>query len=85
MPVVWNSITQQYWPAEEIREVATVLDDYGSAAPLARVAMEFRVGVPTYERPELRTWYWAGDGSPAIHRLVGSAHDHGVPVEVFAP
>ncbi len=65
--------------------MATVLGDYGSTAPLARVAMEFRVGVPTYERPEIRTWYWAGDGSPAVHRLVGNAHDHGVPVQVFAP
>lgn len=83
LPVVWNSITQQYWPEEEIRDVATVLEDHGSTAPLARVAMEFRVGFSTYERPEVRTWYWAGDGSPAIHRLVGSAHDHGVPVEVL--
>lgn len=82
LPVVFNSITAQYWPAEEIRRVADVLDAYGSGAPLARVALEFRPNTPTYEPPELTTSYWPGDGSPVVVRRIGRAHHHGIPVEL---
>jgi hypothetical protein len=83
LPVVWNSITRQYWPAEEIRGVQEVLVAYGSSAPLARVAMEFRPDVAGYEPPEVTTELWAGDGSPRVHRLLGHAHHHGLPVQLL--
>jgi hypothetical protein len=83
LPVVWNSITQQYWPGEEIRAVQEILEAYGSSAPLARVAMEFRPDVAGYEPPEITTELWAGDGTPRVHRLLGHAHHHGPPVQLL--
>ncbi|MEO7069698.1 MAG: DUF2332 domain-containing protein [Nostocoides sp.] len=40
LTVVWQSITAQYWPAEEIARVTAVIDDARSRMPLTRVAME---------------------------------------------
>jgi hypothetical protein len=85
LPLIWNSITQQYWPADEVARVQELLEQTGAQRPLARVTMEFRPDVPAYEPPEVRTVYWYGDGTPPVRRLIGSAHDHGVPVQLSAP
>ena len=42
--MVWHSITQLYWPAEESAAVESVLARYGARQPLARVSLEFASG-----------------------------------------
>lgn len=81
LTVVWHSITQMYWPADELARVADLLDDHGRSRVLADVGMEF-AAVGTQQQPEVRTRVWRGDGSAATEELLGTAHDHGVPVRV---
>ena len=80
LPVVWNSITQQYWPPDEVAAVSELLSERGARAPLARVSMEFRADSGPKEYPELRTTLWSGDDSPPREQLLGHAHHHGIPV-----
>lgn len=80
LPVVWNSITEQYWPAEETTAVADLVARFGAVAPVARISMEFRTDSGPDEYPELRTSVWMGDGSAPRERLLGHAHHHGLPV-----
>jgi hypothetical protein len=77
LTVVWQSITQQYWPAATSAAVAEVVADARSSMPLAHVTME---GVPPAQPlggysvpehgPELRL-----DGD-----LLARSHHHGPPV-----
>ena len=36
LPVVWHSITQMYWPIEEVMAVESILTDYGAQSAWAR-------------------------------------------------
>ncbi len=84
LTVVWNSITQQYWPAAEITAVRELLQDHGDGGTLGQVSMEFRVDSGSKEYPELRTRFWSGSGTPPRERLLGHAHHHGIPVYLDA-
>jgi len=81
LPVIWQSITQLYWPAEEVAAVESVLSEYGAQHLLARVSLEFGSGDESSARPELTTTVWRRRVPPRRRRL-GTAHDHGVPVRL---
>lgn len=83
LPVVWHSITQMYWPAEELSAVEAVLKSYGANHVLGEVSMEFDLDAPHDAKPELRTRLWNSDAdSSPRQRLLGTAHDHGIPVRL---
>lgn len=83
LTVVWHSVTQLYWPASELAAVEARLSAYGREQPLAEVGMEYpSQGGTSGERPDLSTRFWSGDGSSPRERLVGVAHDHGIPVRL---
>ena len=77
LTVVWQSITEQYWPATESAVVRELVADARDRMPLAHLTME---GVPPRQTgggydilthgPELRL-----DG-----RLIARSHHHGPPV-----
>jgi hypothetical protein len=81
LPVVWHSITQLYWSSAELVAVETILDRYGTKHQLAEVSMEFDLTGPRSAKPKLRTRLWDPDAAQSPrHRLLGTAHDHGIPV-----
>jgi hypothetical protein len=81
LPVVWHSITQMYWPSDELAAVERILTNYGARQPLGEVSMEFDPHGPREAKPELRTRLWNPDSGHSVReRLIGTAHDHGVPV-----
>jgi hypothetical protein len=85
LPVVWHSITQMYWPTEEVAAVESVLTSYGAQQRLAEVSMEFDLRDPQGAQPEVHTRLWnPADNRPMRERLVGIAHYHGVPVHIRA-
>lgn len=82
LTVVWHSITQLYWPASEIDAVAATLSAYGQEHRVAVVGMEYPPDGGRQEEPEVRTTLWTGTGAPPRNRLLGTAHDHGIPVRM---
>jgi len=83
LPVVWQSITQLYWPASEVARVRAELTAYGRQDPVGRVGLEYDPGGDPTALPELRIELW-GPGQPPQERLLGTAHPHGVPVRLAA-
>ena len=85
LTVVWQSITQLYWPPAEVAAVDALIAEHGSRAQVARVTMEFDPdqvrgpGEQPPSKPTVRTELWR-PGSEPRRRLLGTAHDHGVPV-----
>ena len=76
--VVWQSITRQYWPADEVVAVGEAVLDAATRMPLAWVAMEYPDdGVEAHV-----TLSGLGeDGSPSTDDVVlGQVGDHGVPM-----
>lgn len=82
LTVVWHSITQLYWPATEIGAVNACLHAYGRRHRVAEVGLEYPSDADRTAGPEVRTVLWRGDGAPPRERLLGTAHDHGVPVRL---
>lgn len=82
LTVVWHSITQLYWPASEIAAVRACLEAYGRRHRVAEVGMEYPRDVEGAAGPEVLTVLWSGDGTPPRERLLGTAHDHGIPVRL---
>jgi hypothetical protein len=81
LPVVWHSITQMYWPTEEVMAVESILTNCGAQHRLGEVSLEFDLRDPPGFKPELRTRLWNPDSGPPVReRLIGTAHDHGIPV-----
>lgn len=75
LTVIWQSITQQYWPPQEIVRVDEAVARAALSQRLARVAMEFGNGTA-----ELTTDVAAdGSGLEGPVRL-GDVGDHGEPV-----
>ena len=61
--------------------VESILTNYGAQQPLAEVSLEFDLRDPPGLKPELRTRLWNPDSDPPVReRLIGTAHDHGIPV-----
>jgi hypothetical protein len=85
LPVVWHSITQMYWPSDEVTAVEGILSCYGAQHRLGEVSLEFNPDSPRGAKPELRTRLWdPGSGRPIRERRLGTAHDHGIPVTLTA-
>jgi hypothetical protein len=85
LPVVWHSVTQMYWPTEEITAVRSMLTNYGAQQRLGEVSLEYDFHDQRAVRPELRTRLWNPDAGTSIReRLIGTAHDHGIPVTIAA-
>jgi hypothetical protein len=85
LPVVWHSITQMYWPTEEITAVKSILMNYGAQQRLGEVSLEYDFHDQRAVQPELRIRLWNPDSGPSIReRLIGTAHDHGIPVTLAA-
>lgn len=82
LTVVWHSVTQLYWPATEVAAVRATLSAYGRDRRVAEVGLEYAADSDPEGKPEVRTTFWAGDGRPPRERLLGTAHDHGIPVRV---
>ncbi|WP_375432288.1 DUF2332 domain-containing protein [uncultured Friedmanniella sp.] len=89
LTVVWQSITQLYWSAEEVTAVKTAVAEHGAEHRVARVIMEYEADhdlamddAGPAAKPSVRTELWTpGAGEPVRHRL-GTAHDHGIPVRI---
>lgn len=85
LTVVWQSITQMYWPASEIDRVDAILQTAGAQHRLAHVAMEYHRG-GTAGKPEVTTTLWRPESATPVREIVlGTAHDHGIPVRLAAP
>jgi hypothetical protein len=85
LPVVWHSVTQMYWPTEEITAVRSILTNYGARQRLGEVSLEYDFHDQRAVKPELRTRLWNPDAATSIReRLIGTAHDHGIPVTIAA-
>ena len=85
LPVIWHSVTQMYWPTEEITAVQSILTNYGAQRRLGEVSLEYDFHDQRAVKPELRTRLWNPDSGPWIReRLIGTAHDHGIPVTLAA-
>jgi hypothetical protein len=81
LPVVWHSVTQMYWPRNELSAVEKVLSHYGARHQLGEVSLEYDADGPRGAKPELRTRLWnPGSGGSLRERKLGIAHDHGIPV-----
>jgi hypothetical protein len=81
LTVVWHSMTQMYWSADELAAVETILASSGLKQCLGEVSLEFDPNGPPGAEPELHTRLWGPDaGLTARQRVVGTAHYHGVPV-----
>jgi hypothetical protein len=81
LTVVWHSITQMYWSADELATVETILASRCGQQWVGEVGLEFDLAGPQVAKPELRTRLWSpGAVSTPRQRLIGTAHHHGVPV-----
>jgi hypothetical protein len=81
LTVVWHSVTQMYWSAEELAAVETILASCGGEQWVGEVGLEFDLAGPQVAEPELRTRLRSpGAVSTPRQRLIGTAHPHGVPV-----
>ena len=74
LTVVWQSITQLYWPAAEVQAVDALVSSHGRRGRLARVAMEFPPHAGAGVMPDLRTTVWSGR-----RRRQGAHHRHRPP------
>ncbi len=80
-PVVWQSITRQYWPPSVVAGVERELVAYGNEHPLARVWMEH---VPGRWVPVLGVDVWDGHGGHDS-RIIATVHPHGTSVRPVDP
>lgn len=81
LTVVWQSITQQYWPAGESAAVAAAIEEARTRMPVAHVSME---GVPPAQGPG---GYSVAEHGPDLRvdgELVARSHHHGPPVILAA-
>lgn len=77
LTIVWQSITEQYWPAPERAAVAAAVAEARNRMPLAHVSME---GVPP---PLTSDGYAIDQHGPEIRldgTLLARSHHHGVPL-----
>lgn len=85
LTVVWHSITQMYWSAEEVAVVDRILTIRGHHLALGQVSMEYGTLADSHSQPEVSTDLWLPDRTDEVrHRFLGTAHDHGIPVRLTA-
>jgi hypothetical protein len=63
LTVVWHSITQMYWPPDELAAVERILAGSGAQQRLGEVSLEFDPHGPPGAEPELRTQLWSPSDS----------------------
>ena len=83
LPVVWHSVTQLYWRARSEAAVEGILSHFGADHRAGRG--ESGVRLEWSARCQTRAAYAAvGPGSDGSlrQRLLGIAHDHGIPVRL---
>jgi hypothetical protein len=74
-----------YWSTEEVMAVERILRNYDARQRLGEVGLEYDLHDQRDVKPELRTRLWSPDGDYSIREcLLGTAHDHGVPVTLAA-
>jgi len=81
LTVVWNSVTEQYWPREEQERVRSILAGAARRLPLAHVSMELVASQPG---AQLTVAASAGtaDGAAFEPVRIATVADHGVPVTI---
>lgn len=81
LTVVWNSVTEQYWPGDEQKRVHDLLAAAARRIPLAQVSMEL---VPTQPGARLTVAVSQGAGTSGSFEPVEIARvaDHGIPVKI---
>lgn len=84
LTVVWNSVTEQYWPPDEQDRVRNILAAAARRIPLAHVSMEL---VPSQEYPGAQLTVAVGVEAAADPGgfepvRIATVADHGVPVNV---
>ncbi|KQW52950.1 hypothetical protein ASC77_01190 [Nocardioides sp. Root1257] len=77
LTVVWQSITEQYWPLSEQQAVAATIDQGRARMPLVHVAME---GVPPKQMAGSYDIAEHGPSTTVDGDLVARSHHHGPPV-----
>lgn len=89
LTIIWHSTTRQYWPLAEISAVESVLAEARDRMPIAHIAMESPVSAADVSdrrghRPAELTVQLSVPGtmSDPAPRLLGTAGDHGVPVQL---
>lgn len=78
LTVVWQSITQQYWPVEESARVDDAIGTAARRMPLARVRMEY----DGRDTAELSVAVSTDAGGLVAARRLGDVGDHGTPVSL---
>jgi hypothetical protein len=80
LTVVWQSITRQYWPDDEVRAVDGAVRAAAGRMPLAWIAMEYPDGGPM---AEVSLTGLGSEGWPSEEDVrLGHVGDHGVPMVV---
>ncbi len=83
--VVWQSITRQYWPTEEVEQVDVVVRKAAERSSVAHVSMEYPNGGTT-RGAELTLACSGGAGADGgdqfIYQRLGRVGDHGFPVTI---
>lgn len=78
LTIVWQSVTRQYWPAEEVAELARVVEEGRGRVPVAWVTMESPDGSSGFDRVTDHS-----SGRPVIEvdgEVIASCDYHGPPV-----
>lgn len=77
LTVVWQSITQQYWPPQESAAVAAALAGARDRMPLVHVSME---GVPPLQGTDGYTIAEHGPQLRVDDEMIARSHHHGPPI-----
>lgn len=77
LTIVWQSITEQYWPTDEREAVATTIAEARNRMPLAQVSME---GVPPPQRADGYRIDQHGPETRVDGILIARSHHHGPPL-----
>lgn len=78
LTVVWQSITQQYWPAAETAAVIEAVAEARTRMPLAHIVME---GLPPMQGTDGYAIGTHGPTTTVDGAVVARSHHHGPPVE----
>lgn len=79
--IVWQSVTRQYWPAEEVDHVDALVRKASERSPLAHISMEHPHGFAAGAELTIACSGGAGDDRFDYER-VGTVGDHGFPVTI---
>jgi hypothetical protein len=80
LTIVWQSVTRQYWPAEEVAELDRVIDEARARLPLSWVTMESPGKVGGFDRVTDHS-----SGRPVIEvdgEVIAGCDYHGPPIDL---